>query len=114
VFDLAESLPFFSSPLNSQRFTALRNDYAALSLDVHTATRAQMEHVGALSFFPRFSAAEAGAFARLFDDTTTTALEILCLMYPDVYRAMHHRNRDIVNVVLGGEVRAQLNREDRT
>lgn len=82
VFDLAESLPFFGRPANKSRMRILRDNYSVLSMDVHTATEGEMENVGALSFFPRFSPPEADEFANLYVRTVSTSLEIVCLMFP--------------------------------
>src|SRR5690606_37492442 len=54
VFDRAAETSFFRS--HKPRLDRLRDLYAILSRDVHTATPAQMALVGALNFFPQFAA----------------------------------------------------------
>jgi hypothetical protein len=113
VFDLAETGSFFSISANIPRFRCLRDAYSTLSRDVHTATSAEMQHVAALNFFPRFGEAEAHRFANLFTRVASVCLEALVLLCENVYRAMHHRNRDVVNGVLSHAVRATLNLSER-
>lgn len=114
VFDLAESGSFFSLPPNTARFKELQDSYSTLSRDVHTATRAEMQHVASLDFFPTFHEADAEGFAKLFVRSAGASLESLTVLCGDVYRAMHHRNRDVLNGALSAAVRASLNQGDRT
>jgi hypothetical protein len=114
VVDRVGHLAFFLPELHQRRFSQLRDAYAVLCLDVHTATVDEMEHVGALSFFPRFDAEAADDTGTLYVRVTSAVLEILCLMFPPLYSSMHYRNRDIINLSLADEVRAALNRRDHT
>jgi hypothetical protein len=113
VFDLAKTGSFFSIPVNIPRFQCLQDAYSTLSRDVHTATSAEMQHVAALNFFPRFGEDDAHRFASLFTRVASVFLEALVVLCENVYHAMHHGNRDVINGVLSHAVRATLNQSER-
>lgn len=113
VFDIAQAGTFFADTFHATRFAALQQAYSSLSRDVHTATRSEMQHVDALDFFPRFAPDDARRFAAMFCTVAGAGLEALVLLAQGGYHAMHHRNRDIVNLSLAGDVLARLNRVER-
>src|SRR5690606_39596076 len=106
-FDRAAETSFFRS--HKLRLDRLRDLYAILSRDVHTATPAQMALVGALNFFPQFAADEAEEFAGLLERIVCECLEIISLLLPELYHGMYRQNREIVNAMLERELCLNLN-----
>lgn len=109
IFGRVKDGEFFKNKLNRSRFEILKSQYSLLSRDVHTATMSEMCHVQSLNYFPQFTFADAGNFANDFCAVAAACLESLCLLARKAYKAMHHKNRDIVNVSLSTDVLREIN-----
>jgi hypothetical protein len=108
VFDLASEVPFFANEVGAPWFGKLKQIYAELCADVHTATSLNMEHISALGYFPHFDEKKAADFERLFGRVAVAYLSVLVLMFRETYFSMHFRNRDIVDEVLPVAMRRSL------
>jgi hypothetical protein len=109
VIEIAGSNTFFKSPENHRLFQTLSSIYSELCRDVHTATISEMEHNDALGHFPKFSKKQAQSFEKLFRKSSISIISTMCLMFPNAYRKMHFKNRDIVASVLPAAIRRVLN-----
>jgi hypothetical protein len=90
-------------------FTTLKTIYSDLCADVHTATIQNMEHISALGYFPNFDEKGAANFNALFLRVTQVYASVLSLMFKDVFRRMHFKNRDVISTALTPEIRKRLN-----
>ena len=109
IFDLVFELPFYkASVAHRELFLTLTSYYAEMNLDVHTATSDEMQHVSALGHFPHFDAVQAADFDIAYRNVVDAMVTTLCLMYPNFYREMHFRNRDIVMFSFSAEAKLEL------
>jgi hypothetical protein len=108
LIDKFNQIEFFSSDFNKQFFLLLKNAYSILCADVHTASVKNMEKISALGYFPNFNKHNAAAFERLFSQVSQCYVHVLCLMFKKEYFLMHHKNQDIVSLVMSKEVKTLI------
>jgi hypothetical protein len=112
LIDVTRQMPFFGDDeFNRSFFGVLSETYSELCRDVHTATVNEMEQLSSLGHFPAFDHADAQAFTALFTRVADAIVSIVCLMFPRMYWAMHHRNRDLLQITFADEVRRRLTAE---
>lgn len=108
VIEYSREIFFFKDPSNKVLLEYLINHYVELCASVHTATFQDMQNINSLGYFPHFSKSLADEVASKYISICENILTILCLMYPNVYKSMHYRNRDILNSVLNKETKKRL------
>jgi len=109
IFDLVSELTFYkASNGHRELFLTLTSYYSDLNFDVHTATSDEMQLVSALGHFPHFDSAQAADFEVTYRGAVDAMVTTLCLMYPNFYRQMHFRNRDIVIVSFSAAAKLEL------
>lgn len=96
VFEIAALVTFFSSAPGAQLFSELNIKYGELSLDVHTASTANMAKISALNYFPTFAPKVAKNCAEQIVHVTTRMIVALCVNYNVAFHTMHHRNKETV------------------
>jgi hypothetical protein len=100
VIDLAGELAFFKNSNNEYLFKFLKDNYANLCADVHTATIQNMMHISALGYFPNFNEKEAISFQKIFLRVSEVYASILSLLFKESYKKIHYKNRDIIANIL--------------
>ncbi|RVU02381.1 hypothetical protein EOD41_00115 [Mucilaginibacter limnophilus] len=94
IFDNIKALSFFQREDIEPIFISIHNDYKILCRDIHTATRANMDHLTALNYFPTFDEKAATPIAQISMNLVSNYLILLCVKYGTYFHKMHHRNRE--------------------
>jgi hypothetical protein len=108
LIDTVRQVSFFQESKNLWMYSSLKQIYAMLCADVHTATIQQMSHISALGYFPNFVAKDAAQFEQVFLRLTRVYASILCLMFKNNFKKMHFKNRDIILAAITKDVRKRL------
>lgn len=98
MFESVKRLPFFQVDPAKSILASLHADYKELCKDIHTATKANMEHLTALEYFPAYNKKASDSISEICSRLTSNFLTLACLKYKYVFLKMHHLNRENVLV----------------
>lgn len=109
VFERSGSVGFFSNGIGKDIHADLSNLYGTLCSPVHTGTEKDMQSISALGEFPAIDIKRAEQTQRFYLQLIKLYVSSLSLIFDGAFHKMHHRNRDIVQLILTSKALQKLN-----
>lgn len=96
IFEIAEHMDEYRKKMNTESlYIVMHNIYVELCKSTHTATNANMEHITALVFLPKYEEERAKIFFKMFDLLIDVFLGYFLANYKCILDKMYRVNQDI-------------------